>query len=79
MRHSFVAGAAGTEWTLPENRRALDDLHVLPQGLCGTSPDMGLPVDLPGRKLPLPVCTAPMGALGMVQDEAKVATPLRTG
>lgn len=77
--YEFVSGAAGDEWTLHENRRAFDDFRILPKRLRGTSPDVDLSVDLLGHRLPFPVFTAPMGAHGMVHEEAEVATARGTG
>jgi len=71
----LVSGAAGDEWTLRENRRAFDDFRIEPKRLRGVSAD----VDLLGHKLPFPFFTAPMGAHGMVHEEAEVATARGTG
>ncbi|MCX7567490.1 alpha-hydroxy-acid oxidizing protein [Sulfitobacter sp. F26169L] len=72
--YEFVSGAAGDEWAWRENRRAFDDFRIEPKRLRGVSPDVDLSIDLLGSKLPFPFFTAPMGAHGMVYEEAEVAT-----
>ena len=75
----FVSGAAGDEWTLRENRRAFDDFRIEPKRLRGVSSKVDLSIDLLGQALPFPIFTAPMGAHGMVHEEAEVATARGTG
>ncbi len=77
--YEFVSGAAGDEWTLRENRRAFDDFRIEPKRLRGVSSDVDLSIDLLGQTLPFPIFTAPMGAHGMVHEEAEVATARGTG
>ncbi|PVA11077.1 histidine kinase [Pelagivirga sediminicola] len=77
--YQFVSGAAGDEWTLRENRRAFDDFRIEPKRLRGVSSDVDLSIDLLGQTLPFPIFTAPMGAHGMVHEEAEVATARGTG
>ncbi|MFX0543306.1 alpha-hydroxy-acid oxidizing protein [Roseovarius sp. S4756] len=77
--YQFVSGASGDEWTLRENRRAFDDFRIEPKRLRGVSSDVDLSIDLLGQSLPFPIFTAPMGAHGMVHEEAEVATARGTG
>jgi len=68
---AFVAGGAGSEWTLRENRRAFERYVILPDYLAGRgAPDLSTSVL--GAKLSLPVITAPMGAQIIVHDSADV-------
>lgn len=77
--YEFVSGGAGDEWTLHENRRAFDDFRIEPKRLRGVSPEVDLSIELLGQSLPFPIFTAPMGAHGMVHEEAEVATARGTG
>ncbi len=77
--YEFVSGAAGDEWTLRENRRAFDEFRIEPKRLRGVSSEVDLSIDLLGQTLPFPIFTAPMGAHGMVHEEAEVATARGTG
>nr|WP_298413917.1 alpha-hydroxy-acid oxidizing protein [uncultured Halomonas sp.] len=76
----FVSGAKGDEWTLRENRRAMEDFRLMTHRLTGVSPqDLDLSVEILGQKLPFPFFVAPMGAHRMVHEEGEVATARGTG
>lgn len=76
----FVTGAKGDEWTLHENRRAMNDFRIVTHRLTGVSPEeLDLSIELLGHKLPYPFFVAPMGAHGMVHEEGEVATARGAG
>lgn len=76
----FVTGAKGDEWTLRENRRAMEDFRIMTHRLTGVSSDaLDLSVDILGHKLPFPFFVAPMGAHRMVHEEGEVATARGAG
>lgn len=76
----FVTGAKGDEWTLRENRRAMEDFRIVTHRLTGVSPDeLDISVDILGHKLPFPFFVAPMGAHRMVHEDGEVATARGAG
>ncbi|WP_099826899.1 alpha-hydroxy-acid oxidizing protein [Oceaniglobus indicus] len=76
----FVTGAKGDEWTLRENRRAMEDFRIITHRLTGVSPaDLDLSVEILGQKMPFPFFVAPMGAHRMVHEEGEVATARGAG
>lgn len=76
----FVTGAKGDEWTLRENRRAMEDFRIVTHRLTGVSPaDLDLSVEILGQKMPFPFFVAPMGAHRMVHEEGEVATARGAG
>lgn len=76
----FVSGAKGDEWTLRENRRAMEDFRIVTHRLTGVSPaDLDLSVELLGQKMPFPFFVAPMGAHRMTHEEGEVATARGAG
>ena len=78
--YAFVAGGAGDEWTLRENRRAFSDFPVLPWRLQGVqSARISLATRLLGLDLPSPLLVNPMGLHIMVHPEAERATAAGAG
>ncbi len=78
--YAFIAGGAGDEWTLRENRRAFDDFPILPRRLTGLSADnIELRINLLGHDLPYPIIVAPMGACELAHPEAERAAAAGTG
>ncbi len=78
--YAFIAGGAGDQWTLRENRRAFDDFPILPRRLTGIGArDIELRIRLLGDDLPSPILVAPMGACEMAHPEAEVAAAAGTG
>jgi lactate 2-monooxygenase len=69
---AYVAGGAGTESTVRENREAFERWRIVPRMLrdVGTRDTR---VELFGRTLPAPVLLAPVGVLEMAHPEADVA------
>ncbi|WP_313137957.1 alpha-hydroxy-acid oxidizing protein [Paracoccus jeotgali] len=76
----FVTGAKGDEWTLRENRRAMDDFRIITHRLTGVSADqLDLSVEILGQRMPFPFFVAPMGAHQMTHEEGEVATARGAG
>ena len=69
---AYVAGGAGTEDTVSENRHAFADWRIVPQMLRDVS-ERDLRVDLFDREFDLPVMLAPLGVLSIVHDEGELA------
>lgn len=70
--YGYVAGGAGSEHTMQADRAALDRWQLVPRMLRDVSA-RDTSVELFGRKLPLPMLLAPIGALGILDREADVA------
>jgi lactate 2-monooxygenase len=69
---AYVAGGAGAESTVRENRAAFERWRIVPRVLRDVSArDTG--VELFGRRLPSPLLLAPIGVLEMAHPEADVA------
>jgi lactate oxidase len=78
--YAFIAGGAGDQWTLRENRRAFNDFPILPRRLAGlAAPDIDLRIRLLEHELPYPILVAPMGACEIAHPEAEVAAAGGTG
>lgn len=70
--HGYVAGSAGAELTEADNRRAFEHWQIVPRHLRDVGRrDPGL--ELLERRIPAPVLLAPIGALGILHDEADLA------
>lgn len=68
----YLAGGAGGEDTMRENREAFRRHRIVPRHLRGVdSRDIG--VELFGRRLPAPLLLAPIGVQGIFHPEAEVA------
>ena len=74
----YIAGGAGDEWTLHENRRAFDDVRIMPRRLTGFAlPDMSTTVL--GAKMSVPVMIAPMSGHGLAHVSAEAGTAKGAG
>ncbi len=69
---AYVAGGAGMETTMRENRRAFDKWRIVPRMLRDVS-ERDTSIELFGKKLPTPFLTAPVGVLEMAHDDADLA------
>ncbi|EMA52035.1 alpha-hydroxy-acid oxidizing protein [Halococcus thailandensis] len=69
---AYVAGGAGTEDTITENRRAFADWRIVPRVLRNVS-ERDLRVDLFGTELDLPILLAPLGVLSIVHEAGELA------
>lgn len=70
--YAYVAGGAGTEDSIAENREAFRRWRIVPRILRDVS-ERDLSIELFGDRLPSPFLLAPIGALEMVHDEADLA------
>ncbi|HEU0016623.1 MAG TPA: lactate 2-monooxygenase [Longimicrobium sp.] len=68
---AYVAGGAGTESTVRENRAAFERWRIVPRMLRDVSV-RDTSVELFGARLPSPVLLAPIGVLEMAHEEADV-------
>src|SRR5690606_11868794 len=69
---AYVAGGAGNESTVRENRRAFERCRIVPRMLC----DVGTrdtSVSLFGRRLPAPFLLSPIGVLELAHPEGDLA------
>lgn len=69
---AYVAGGAGSEDTVKENRAAFGRWRILPRMLRDVS-ERDISVELFGRRLPAPLLLAPVGVLEMAHKEADLA------
>jgi len=69
---AYVAGGAGQEETLLQNRAAFSKSAIKPRMLCDVS-EATTRVNLFGRELPSPLLLAPIGVLEMIHPEADLA------
>jgi 4-hydroxymandelate oxidase len=69
----FVAGGAGTELTLRENRLAFDRLRLLPRVLRNVT-DPQLQTTVLGTDISMPILVAPMAFHGLVHRDGELAT-----
>jgi lactate 2-monooxygenase len=69
---AYMAGGAGTESTIRENRAAFERWRIVPRMLRGVE-TRDSSVQLFGRTLPAPVLLAPIGVLDMAHAEADLA------
>ena len=70
--YDYVAGGAGSEDTMAENREAFRRWRIVPRHLRDVEA-RDLSVEVFGRRLPAPVLLAPIGVQGIVHDDAEVA------
>ncbi len=71
-RFNYLAGSAGSEATMRENRAAFERVRILPRMLR----DVGsreIAIELFGRRLPAPLLLAPIGVLEEAHREADLA------
>ncbi len=70
--YAYVAGGAGNESTIDENRTAFERRRIVPRVLRDVSErDTG--VELFGRRLPTPFLLAPIGVLELAHRDADIA------
>lgn len=69
---AYIAGGAGRESTMANNRAALDRWQIVPRRLRDCE-QRDLSVELFGRKLPTPLLLAPIGVAEMAHREADLA------
>jgi lactate 2-monooxygenase len=68
----YVAGAAGVEGTVNENRLAFERWRIVPRQLCGVA-ERDSSVTLFGQRLKSPLLLAPVGVLELAHPEADLA------
>ena len=68
----YIAGAAGSEITMRNNKEALNKWKIVPRMLNDVS-QRTIEVELFGKKFPTPVFLAPVGVLGIAHPDAEVA------
>jgi isopentenyl diphosphate isomerase/L-lactate dehydrogenase-like FMN-dependent dehydrogenase len=73
MLFDYIAGGAGDEWTLRENRVAFSRLQLLPRMLRGVGTRDQRTTVL-GTPVSFPVLVPPMGFHGLCHVDAEVAT-----
>ena len=69
---AYVAGGAGLEDTMRENRDAFRRWRIVPRHLRGVA-TRDLTVELLGRNLPAPILLAPVGVQGILHPEGELA------
>src|ERR1043166_1187688 len=77
MLFDYIAGGAGDEWTLRENREAWSRVQLLPRMLRGVG-TRSLETTVLGAHVSMPVLVPPMGFHGLCHPEAEVATARAT-
>jgi lactate 2-monooxygenase len=70
--YAYVAGGAGSESTVRDNRAAFERWRIVPRMLRDVS-ERDVSVELFGRTLPAPLLTAPIGVLELAHPEADLA------
>lgn len=68
----YVMGGAGQEWTLHENRYALQRWSICPRVLRDVAP-IEMTISLLGQELSIPVLPAPLAFLGMARRGGELA------
>ena len=71
--YDYYAGGAGDEWTLAENRRALDRWVIRPRMLTGSYPP-DPSTELLGARVSFPVLVAPWAYQRMAHPDGELAT-----
>lgn len=70
--YAYVAGGAGNESTVRDNRAAFERWKIVPRILRDVS-ERDISVEIFGRTLPAPLLTAPIGVLELAHPEADLA------
>jgi len=70
--HAYIAGGAGRESTMAENRAAFERWRIVPRMLRDVS-ERNTSIELFGRRYPRPFLLCPIGVLEMAHPEADVA------
>src|SRR3954471_13287952 len=73
MLFDYIAGGAGDEWTLQENRSAWSRVQILPRMLRGVG-KRDLRTTVLGTPVSFPVLVPPMGFHGLCHTDAEIAT-----
>ena len=73
----YIAGGAGDEWTLRENRVAWSRMHLLPRMLRGVA-TRSMATTVLDTPVSFPALVAPMGFHGLCHLEAEVSSPRAT-
>jgi lactate oxidase len=66
----YIAGGAGDEWTLRENRAAFERKQIMPRTLTGKGP-VDLSSQILGNSISSPVIICPMGGQGLAHATAE--------
>ena len=66
----YIAGGAGDEWTLRENRAAFERRQIMPRVLTGKGP-VDLRTEILGTSIASPVVICPMGGQGLAHVTAE--------
>jgi lactate 2-monooxygenase len=69
---AYIAGGAGLERTISDNRSAFDAWQIVPRMLRNVA-ERDTSLELFGRKLPAPLLLSPVGVLDMAHPEADLA------
>jgi len=69
---AYIAGGAGSEITMHNNREAFNKWKIVPRMLNNVS-HRSIEIELFGKKYPTPVLLAPIGVLGIAHAGAEVA------
>ena len=77
MLFDYIAGGAGDEWTLLENRAAWSRFQLLPRMLRGVA-NRSMATTVLGDPVSMPVLVPPMGFHGLCHLEAETATARAT-
>src|SRR5882672_8883203 len=77
MLFDYIAGGAGDEWTLRENREAWSRMQIVPRMLRGVA-TRSLETTVLGTPVSFPALVAPMGFHGLCHLEAEEATARAT-
>jgi 4-hydroxymandelate oxidase len=78
--YDYIAGGAGTEWTLGENRAAFDRWMIRPRMLRGiTSDDLDTATELFGTPISMPVLIAPWAYQSGVHPDGEGGTARAAG
>jgi lactate 2-monooxygenase len=68
----YIAGGAGAETTMSNNKEAFNKWQIVPR-MMGDVSKRSIEVELFGTKLPTPVLLAPVGVLSIAHPEAELA------
>lgn len=75
--YAYIAGGAGLEDTMKENRAAFNRWKIVPRMLRDVS-QRDIAINLLGKQLPTPLLTAPIGVLEMAHPAADLAVAKAT-
>lgn len=68
---AYIDGAASDESTMNRNRKAFDEIAIIPKMMCN-SPDADFSSELFSTQLPFPFLIAPIGGLDMIYKNAEL-------